>query len=85
MQFNKVQGILIHEHIHTQTNYFKLRLWFGFVETDKIAVVGFLNGKKKPGWKYSVDASLKINLCLNRTHEILCFCLPYFYCMYVCL
>lgn len=24
--------------------------------------------KKNPGWKYSVDASLKINLCLNRTH-----------------
>lgn len=30
-QFNKVQGILTHEHIHTQTNYFKLRTGFGFV------------------------------------------------------
>lgn len=55
------------------------------LEIDKIVVVGFFNGKKKLGWKYLVDVSLKINLCLNWIYEILCFCLLYFYCMYVCL
>lgn len=55
------------------------------LEIDKIVVVGFFNGKKKLGWKYLVDVSLKINLCLNWIYLWNIVFLFVIFLLYVCL